>query len=187
MRSYSYWVINAKILVTSLIHNCVICRIHRAKFSMPQMSPLHTEKSTESPPFSYCGADGFGPFVVKDRRTKFERYGLMVTCLASRAVHTELLDDMTTSAFINGTLNVIASRGPTREIWCYQGTNFVRAIPEFTEKGVLEFKLNLPSTSHMGSVWDRMIRTARNVLQALLIYHGERLDTSSICTLSCTR
>lgn len=183
MRSFGYWIIGARSLVTSLIHNCVICRLLRAKPSIPQMSPLPLERSTESPPFSYCGVDCFGPFMVKDRRTELKRYGLMATCLASRAVHIELLDDMSTPAFINAIRNLIAIRGPIREIWCDQGTNFIGAIPELTEKGVLEFKLNPPGASHMGGVWERMIRTARNVLQSLMRNHGGRLDTSSLRTL----
>lgn len=127
--------------------------------------------------------DCFGPYLVKDRRTELKRYDLMVTCLASRAVHIELLDDMTTSAFINAIRNVVAIRGPIKEIWCDQGTNFVGAIPGLSVKGVLEFKLNPPAASHMGGVWERMVRTARSGLQDLLRKHSGQLDSSSLRTL----
>ena len=100
MRSSGYWIVGARALITSLIHKCVTCRHNRANPVIPQMSSLPQERSTQSPPFSYCGVDCFGPFLVKDKRTELKRYGLMVTCLASRAVHIELLDDMSTSAFV---------------------------------------------------------------------------------------
>lgn len=183
MRSSGYWIVGARALVASLIHKCVICRLHRAKPVIPQMSSLPQERSESSPPFSYCGVDCFGPFLVKDRRTELKRYGLMITCLASRAVHIELLDDLTTSAFINGIRNVMAIRGPIRQIWCDQGTNFVGAIPELSRAGLLEFKLNPPNASHMGGAWERMIKTAKNVLQSLMRSHGGRLDTSALRTL----
>ncbi|XP_067941083.1 uncharacterized protein [Watersipora subatra] len=183
MRSSGYWIIGARSIIASLIHQCVTCRSHRAKPPTPQMASLPHERSSPSPPFSYCGIDCFGPFMVKDRRTELKRYGLMVTCLASRAVHLEVLDDMSTTAFVNGIRNVIAIRGPIRTIWCDQGTNFVGAVQDLTEKGVIEFKLNPPSASHMGGVWERMIRTARNVLQSLLKSHSDRLDTSHLRTL----
>lgn len=112
-----------------------------------------------------------------------KRYGLMVTCLASRAVHIEILDDMSTSSFINAIRNTIAIRGPIRELWCDQGTNFVGAIPELSKHGNLDFKLNPPTASHMGGAWERMIRTAKNVFQAVLKKHGGRLDTSGLRTL----
>ncbi|XP_067939999.1 uncharacterized protein [Watersipora subatra] len=121
MKSSGYWIVGARALVASLIHKCVICRLHRAKPVIPQMSSLPQERSEPSPPFSYCGVDCFGPFLVTDRRTELKRYGLMITCLASRAVHIELLDDLTTSAFINGIRNVMAIRGPIRQTWCDQG------------------------------------------------------------------
>lgn len=183
IRSAGLWIINAKSVVSSFIHQCVICRRLRAKPSVPQMKDLPECRVTPQPPFTTIGIDCFGPFTVKERRSELKRYGLMVTCLASRAIHIEVLDDMSTTAFINGLRNVIAIRGPVREIYCDRGTNFIGAISELTGDGVVKFKVNPPSASHMGGVWERMIRTARNVLQGLLRTHGGRLNTSSLRTL----
>ena len=47
------------------------------------------------------------------------------------------------------------------------------------------FKLNVPSASHMGCVWERQIRTVRNVLTRLLQQHGTQLDDESLRTLFC--
>jgi hypothetical protein len=46
-----------------------------------------------------------------------------------------------------------------------------------------EFVTNVPHASHMGGVWERQIRTVRNVLQGILKEHGSRLDSSSLRTL----
>ena len=183
IRSSGYWIIGARSLIDSIIFKCITCRKARAQPSVPLMAPLPQKRASQSPPFTYCGVDCFGPFYVKDRRTELKRYGLIVTCLASRAVHIEVLDDMTSSAFINAIRNVISLRGPIREIRCDQGTNFIGAAPELTEQGVLEFKFNPPHASHMGGVWERMIRTARNVLSVLLKKQGGRIDTSGLRTL----
>ena len=40
-------------------------------------------------------------------------------------------------------------------------------------------------TSHMGGVWERQIKTVRNVLDALLNDHGTQLDEESLRTLMC--
>lgn len=183
VRSSGYWIVGAKRLISSLIFNCIACRRARAAPMVPQMASLPQERASQSPPFTYCGVDCFGPFIVKERRSELKRYGLMVTCLASRAVHVEVLDDMTTSSFINAIRNVIALRGPIREIRCDRGTNFVGASSELTQHGVLEFKFNPPTASHMGGVWERMIRSARNVLSTLLRKHGGRVNTASLRTL----
>jgi hypothetical protein len=48
-----------------------------------------------------------------------------------------------------------------------------------------EFKLNTPTASHAGGVWERMIRTVRSVLDGLLEQHGTQLDEESLRTLLC--
>ena len=75
------------------------------------MADLPDKRLEPSPPFTHCAIDCFGPFTVKERRTYVKRYGLMVTCMASRAVHVEVLDDMTADAFINSLRCVTAIRG----------------------------------------------------------------------------
>lgn len=164
LRSAGYWIINAHSVVSSVIFHCVICKELRPRPIIPQMSALPETRVTPQPLFTAVGVDWFGPFIVKERRSELKRYGLMITCLESRAVHIEVLDDMSTTSFIHGVRNVIAIRGPIRVIYCDRGTNFMRAISEIFKKGSLEFKVNPPSASHMGGVWERMIRTARNVL-----------------------
>jgi hypothetical protein len=45
-----------------------------------------------------------------------------------------------------------------------------------------DFIMNSPSSSHMGGVWERQIRTIRSVLTGILDQAGGRLDTSSLRT-----
>lgn len=135
----------------------------------------------------YCGMDCFGPFYVKEGRRELKRYGLLFTCLCSRAVHIELLDDMTADAFINAFRAFIALRGNVRLLRSDQGTNFVGARRELLE-AVKEMnqerlnQLNPPSASHMGGAWERQIRTIRSVLTSMLDQSSRRLDGSSLRT-----
>ena len=46
----------------------------------------------------------------------------------------------------------------------------------------IEFKMNVPNASHMGGVWERQIRTVRNVLSVLLDQHGDQLDDETLRT-----
>ena len=137
-----------------------------------------------APPFTHCGMDVFGPFICKDGRKVQKRYGLIFCCLSSRAVHLELLDDMSTDCFINSFRCFTAIRGPVQSLLSDRGTNFVGARNEM-EKAMEEmmnpttvsyltarkcvFKFNVPSASHMGGSWERLIRTVRDVLKGILI------------------
>ena len=47
----------------------------------------------------------------------------------------------------------------------------------------IKFDMNVPRASHMGGVWERLIRTVRSVLSALLREHGTQLDDESLRTL----
>lgn len=80
---------------------------------------------------------------------------------------------------------------------CDRGTNFVGAMNEFAslEDNRIQqelskdscdwvtFKMNFPKSSHMGGVWERMIRSARSVLTALLIQRPCTLDDELLRTL----
>ena len=85
------------------------------------MADLPSERLTPCPPFTYVGADCFGPFLVKDYRKEIKRYGVVFTCMASRAVHLEVLDNMTSDDIINAIRRVIAIRGPIRQLRSDQG------------------------------------------------------------------
>lgn len=155
-----------------------------------KMCDLPAERVNPSPAFSFVGTDCFGPFTVKEGRKEIKKYGVVFTCLSSRAVHIEVLDDMTTDCFINVLRCFIAVRGPIRKLYSDQGTNFVGARNEF-EKCKLEkyaitecfdWVFNVPHSSHMGGVWERQIKTIRNILNSMLLINGARLDTSSLRT-----
>ena len=54
-----------------------------------------------------------------------------------------------------------------------------RVVRFLTEKK-LDFLLNVPKTSHMGSVWERQIRTIRSVMSTVLALAAGRLDDAML-------
>ena len=120
--------------------------------------------------------------------------------MATRAVHIEVAHSLTTDSFLNAYRRFICRRGPIRSLRCDRGTNFVGAKNEL-EAGLLEldadkikrrlsedkcdfinFKFNVPHASHMGGCWERMIRTTRNALAAILLKHPGLLDDEGLET-----
>jgi len=195
LRSCGFWIVGGSKAVASFLRRCVVCRKLRRPTESQRMADLPHDRIEPSPPFTYCGMDCFGPFVVKNGRKEIKRYGLLFTCMCSRAIHIEMLDDMSTDAFINGLRCFIAIRGAVRQIRSDQGTNFVGANNEFKkERNVnklssflaerqCDFVMNAPSASHTGGVWERQIRTVRNVLNSVLLLCPGRLDDSSLRTM----
>ena len=99
--SMGYWVVGGSKVVANFIRKCVVCRKLRRPTECQKMAELPSDRVEKYPPFTYCGMDCFGPFTVKQGHKEVKRYGLLLTCLCSRAVHIEMLDDMSTDAFIN--------------------------------------------------------------------------------------
>ena len=197
IRARGFWILGCSQVVSSYLHKCVTCRKLRGKNLNQKMANLPIDRLEATAPFTHCGMDCFGPFLVKEARKEIKRYGLIFTCMASRAIHIELLDDMTTDAFINGLRCFIALRGTVQTLRSDQGSNFVGAERElrttiqkvqneqfrkFLEKHQCRFIMNPPHSSHMGGSWERHIRTVRSVLSAMLSQHGGRLDTSTLRT-----
>ncbi|KAA0702446.1 hypothetical protein E1301_Tti019030 [Triplophysa tibetana] len=197
IRSRGFWIPGVNRTVASFISQCVRCRKLRGQPVEQKMANLPSVRLDPSPPFTYCGMDCFGPFITRQGRKSNKRYGLLFTCFCCRAVHIEMLDDMSTDAFINGLRCFIAIRGSVRQIKCDQETNFVGAKNEFErnlkeidtnrlvnllQENQCDFVFNAPHASHAGGVWERQIRTVRSVLDATLSLSSGRLDDSSLRT-----
>ena len=193
LRSNGIWILRCSSEVSSFIFKCIKCRKFRRCGQEQKMADLPPERMEATPPFTYSGMDCFGPFYVKDGRKELKRYGLLFTCLCSRAIHIEMLDDLSTDAFLNALRCFIAIRGNVSQLRSDQGTNFVGARNEFKElmKGIEQervkelgcnFVMNPPASSHMGGVWERQIRTVRSVLTSILDQSARRLDSSSLRT-----
>ena len=102
LRKQGYWILGGSRTVATRIHRCITCRKTRRPLQEQKMADLPKERVTPSPPFTYTGMDVFGPFVTKTGRKEVKRYGLIFTCYCSRAVHIEMIDDLSTDAFLNG-------------------------------------------------------------------------------------
>ena len=201
VRSSGFWIVNANSVICSLIYHCVTSRSLRGKLGEQLMSELPYDRLQESPPYTYCGIDLFGPFTIKNHRKELKRYGVMFTCLCSRAIHIEVAQSLETDSFILSLRRFIGRRGNIHLMRSDNGTNFVGAIKELRKafqeidhnqipqylqrRGAdwITWIRNPPTASHMGGVWERQIRAARSILNALLKTRGRSLNDEALHTL----
>jgi len=194
VRTRGFWVINCNSFVRHLISKCVECRRFRGRTYQQRMADLPSDRLEESPPFTVCGVDFFGPFIIKEGRKELKRYGSLFTCFATRAVHIESSNTLETDSFIQALRRFVSRRGNVRTIHSDNGTNFVgaqrelqAAVREMDEQRIKEFlqlrggdwlswKRNPPASSHHGGVWERQIRSVRAILTSLLHNHGRSLN-----------
>ena len=72
--------------------------------------------------FHNTGIDFFGPIIVKlskktrANQAKAKRYGVIFTCIITRAIHLEISGDLTTDFFILALRRFITRRGNAKHI-----------------------------------------------------------------------
>ncbi len=117
IRCRGYWVIKGTSQVNKVIVDCRRCRLLRGRAESQKMADLPLKRLADvEPPFTYCGLDMFGPFIVKEGRKELKRYGIIFTCYSCRAVHLETTTSMDTDTFIMSLRRFICRRGPVRSI-----------------------------------------------------------------------
>ena len=197
--------INASSVTKSAVFNCVTSRRLREKMGVQVMADLLKDMFQEAAPFIYCAVYMFVPFKIKVKQSEVKCYGAMFTCLASRAVHTEVSYSMTTDSFIQALRRQITRRGIVRQICLDNGQNLVgveqELIHAFSEMDhtkiqgflqnknadLIKWKRNPSAASHMGGILERQIHSARGILASLLQTHGHSLDEESLQTLVAER
>lgn len=197
----SYWIVGANASTRRILRHCVFCKKIQGKANTPIMADLPEERlQSDLPVFFNMGVDCFGPFMVKRGRTREKRYGIIFTCLATRAVHIEILFTLETASFISALRRFAARRGYPGSIRSDNGTNFVGAEKELREsvnqfndqhlkkfmlQKNIEWKFHPPAASHFGGIWEREIRTIRKVLSGLTNEQPMHLNDENLSTLMC--
>ena len=194
-----FWLIRANSTVRSVLSSCFDCKRRQGPVGEQKMANLPRPRVTpDQPPFTCVGIDYFGPFLVRQKRSMVKRYGAIFTCLALRAVHLEVCHSLDTDSFIHALRRFIARRGQVKEIRSDNGSNFVGGerelrvmIDSWNQAKIhdallqksIKWVFNPPGASHHGGVWERLIRSTRKVLGALV--KEQSLDDESLQTLLC--
>ena len=179
-----FWIIKGAALAKNVTQRCVICRKLYAKPKTQLMADLPLERlEANKPPFTNTGIDYFGPIEVKQGRSMVKRYGVIFTCLVSRAVHFEIAYSLTTDSFLGVFSRFIARRGRPTVVFSDNGTNLTsaekelrRLIDSFNQEQInmhltqnqIEWKFLPPYASHMAGACERLIQSTKRILRALI-------------------
>ena len=194
-----YWIPGVRTTVRRLLHQCRTCRRLFAAPRAQWMADLpEVRLAKDEPPFANVGIDCFGPFTTKCGRKNHKRYGCIFTCLTTRAVHIEILDSVDTSSFVSALQRFISHRGHPSTISCDNGTNFIveerelrevlsewdqRTIDAFLSHWEIQWRFNPPAAFHIGGAWERLIRSTRRILSAVMT--EQTITDDALNTLFC--
>lgn len=129
-----YWIIQIGTLVKAVARNCVTCSRFQAKTGVQQMEQLPPEHVQGSRPFAYGEVNFAGPFKLVAFRgrghTTRKGYLAVFVCLASKAIHLELVSDLTAAAFLAAFKRYVSRRGRCIKVFSDNATNFRAADRE---------------------------------------------------------
>ncbi|XP_065918796.1 uncharacterized protein [Dysidea avara] len=95
-----FWIPTARQRIKSLLRHCVICRKHSGKpYAVPDPPPLPEIRTCESDPFSITGIDFTGALYVRNSSTESKVYVCLFTCATTRAIHLEIVTDLSVETF----------------------------------------------------------------------------------------
>ncbi|XP_055630624.1 uncharacterized protein LOC129771224 [Toxorhynchites rutilus septentrionalis] len=181
-----FWPIRGKLLVHYVCRNCQNCfRLNPVPVTQP-VGQLPTSRVVPSRPFAITGVDYCGPVYLKPvhrRAAPKKAFIAIFICFSSKAVHIELVSDLSTNAFIAALRRFIARRGLPNEIHSDNGTNFRGAnnaladlyhllnrkssqeifFNECGAKGIT-WKFIPPRAPSFGGLWEAAVKTAKSTM-----------------------
>ncbi|XP_043496414.1 uncharacterized protein LOC122520389 [Polistes fuscatus] len=123
-----FWILNAKTTVKSVLNKCIVCFRYSPRGSEQLLGPLPKERLEGIIPFYNTGVDLCGPFDVRPTRkrgnTTMKIYVAIFICFASKAIHLEMVGDLSTDTFIAALRRFISRRGRPSTIFSDNATNF---------------------------------------------------------------
>lgn len=198
----TYWLPSGRQQVFKIIkQNCAVCKKHTAKpYAAPEMAPLpeFRIRKTETP-FRNVGLDIFGPIKTRlpsEPKKLQKRWVVIFTCLIIRAIHLELIEDMTTFEIFHAFRRFFARRGVPENIVSDNAPQFhvverrfvsvwhyVAEKPEIVNyfaKKEIKWKFIPAHSPWMGGVYERLIKSVKDAFEkayANLVMSDKQLTT----------
>lgn len=182
-----FWIPRLRTATKMAIRRCPICKRYNADPMHQLMGWLPRARVTPGRPFKETGVDYCGPFNVKARggRCKIITKGYMAVfvCMKTRAVHLELVSEMTSEAFLAALSRMSSRRGRVHDLYSDNGTNFLGAEKELiaavkswkklahddmVQDTWTKWHFIPPGSPHHGGLWEAAVKSAKYHLRRVV-------------------
>lgn len=203
---HRFWLLDGKNQIRKIIRHCVRCIRFRASPVKYKMADLPKSRLEESAAFSHTGVDFFGPMFIKEKkhrnRGRIKVYGCVFICMTTKAVHIEIVSELTTEAFLAALRRFIGRRAIPSNIYSDNGTNFVGAnkqlrelyaliesdefktrVEDFTTARKISWHFNPPQSPHFGGTWEAAVKSFKHHFKRVvgdILFTFEELNTLAI-------
>ncbi|XP_058827081.1 uncharacterized protein LOC131687057 [Topomyia yanbarensis] len=198
-----YWPLNGRRMMRSIIRSCVKCVRADPVPIQQRIGQLPVPRITASRPFTVTGVDYAGPVYLRaphKRAAPPKAYISVFVCFSTKAVHLELVSDLTTAAFLAAFRRFTSRRGLPTHVHSDNGKNFQGAKNELQElyqllsneneickiqsklaSDGITWHMNPPKAPHFGGLWEAAVKVAKKHLHRQL--GNARLSFEDMCTV----
>ncbi|XP_064469547.1 uncharacterized protein LOC135384266 [Ornithodoros turicata] len=175
-----YWLLKGRQTVRRVLRQCLRCRRTRLSAESAPVAPLPRERITPTTTFDVTGVDFCGPLHVRvSSSASSKAYAALFTCAVTRAIHLELVTNMTAPAFLLAFRRFVARRGVPSIVYSDNAHNLPRCahlltllstepVQDFASNLRITWRFNPSSAPWWGGWWERMIRTVESSLRLTL-------------------
>ncbi|XP_055711438.1 uncharacterized protein LOC129806693 [Phlebotomus papatasi] len=185
-----YWIVGMRNLVKDVIRKCVICVKVKPRTESPLMGDLPAVRVQQCRAFYNSGCDFAGPFRIRAsylrKSVVTKGYICVFVCMVTKAIHLEVVSDLSTEKFVAALRRFTARRGHCQTLYCDNATNFVGAAGATREdrlKGirdhqnkVTKFMSSYGTQFHFipaysptfGGLWERGVGNVKTHLKRVL-------------------
>jgi transposase InsO family protein len=176
-----FWIPTGRQYVKKLLHRCVTCRkVLGRPYEAPDPPPLPACRLTDSPPFTVTGVDFTGAIYVKTQRGQEKVYICLFTCASTRALHLEVVTDLSVPTFMNA-FRRFASRKSLPQVMVSDNASTYQSAAEelsllfsstdlqthLNNRGI-EWKFIPKRAPWYGGFWERLIGLTKQSLKKVL-------------------
>ncbi|CAL1288082.1 unnamed protein product, partial [Larinioides sclopetarius] len=182
-----YWIPSGQDKVRRIINKCLTCFRNKSNTINQIMGDLPRDRITPSRPFEKTGIDFAGPILTKPnlKRSKvvIKSYIAIFICFSTKAIHFEVVSDLTTEAFLAALRRFIARRSKPSIIWSDNATNFKGAknilnsfteicksnpIQKYSTEEGIQWTFTPPDSPHFGGLWEANIKSMKIILSKVV-------------------
>lgn len=133
-----FWIPDVRRDVVRLTNKCMVCFRQKCSTMNQIMAHLPEQRVISNiKPFTNVAVDYTGAIAYKLSRTRgckmSKAYIAIFVCMSVKAIHIELVSDLTAEAFVAALRRMVSRRGSICNIYSDNGTNFVRANKDLIE------------------------------------------------------
>ena len=124
-----FWITGGVKTVARIIKQCITCIRFSKSTHQPQMGDLPAERISSNRTFTNVGLDFGGPIHFKITKGKLEKaYIALFICMATKAIHIEVVSSLTTAACVAALRRFVERRGLPSAIFSDNGA--ILLVPE---------------------------------------------------------